>query len=115
MRSPCKYLWTYAAGLSDDYDYKDYNCPCSTIPGPSPPAFLGNDYYCESGNVGTHDGVSYYLSDPLWDGSGCGNGNGCCAQIAMPWFYRIKSYKSPQLKILKFAFVKIVLEIIMTI
>ena len=27
-------------------------------------------------------------SDPLWDGSGCGNGNGCCAQIGMPWFYR---------------------------
>ena len=78
-------MWTYAAGLSDDYDYKAHNCPCATIPGP---AFVGNDYYCESGDVGTHDSVSYYLSDPLWDGSGCGNGNGCCAQIGMPWFYR---------------------------
>ena len=51
-------------------------------------AFVGNDYYCESGDVGTGDGVSYYLSDPLWDGSGCGSGNGCCAQIGMPWFHR---------------------------
>ena len=81
-------MWTYAAGLSDDHDYKDYNCPCATIPGPSPPAFVGNNYYCESGDVGTYDGKSFYLSDPLWDGSGCGNGNGCCAQIGMPWFHR---------------------------
>ena len=88
LGSPRKHVWTYAAGLSDDYDYKERNCPCATIPGPSPPAFVGNDYYCESGNVGTWDAALYYLSDPLWDGSGCGNGNGCCAQIAMPWFYR---------------------------
>ena len=81
-------MWTYAAGLSDDGNEKCCNCPCATIPGPSPPAFVGNDYYCESGDVGTHDLVSYYLSDPLWDGSGCGSGNGCCAQIGMPWFYR---------------------------
>ena len=32
--------------------------------------------------------LSYYLSDPLWDGSGCGKGNSCCAQIGMLWFYR---------------------------
>ena len=88
LGSPRKHVWTYAAGLSDDYDYKAYNCPCATIPGPSPPAFVGNDYYCESGDVGTYDVAPYYLSDPLWDGSGCGNGNGCCARIGMPWFYR---------------------------
>ena len=88
LGSPRKHVWTYAAGLSDDYDYKAYNCPCATIPGPSPPAFVGNDYYCESGDVGTLNINDYYLSDPLWDGSGCGSGNGCCAQIGMPWFYR---------------------------
>jgi len=88
LGSPRKHVWTYAAGLSDDHDYPNYNCPCATYPGPSPPAFVGNDYYCESGDVGTHDGVSYYLSDPLWDGNGCGSGNGCCAQIGMPWFHR---------------------------
>ena len=59
-----------------------------TIPGPSPPAFVGNNYYCESGDVGTLNVNDYYLSDALWDGSGCGSGNGCCAQIGMPWFYR---------------------------
>ena len=88
LGSPRKHVWTYAAGLSDDYNYKCCNCPCATNPGPSPPAFVGNDYYCESGDVGIYNSVSYYLSDPLWDGNGCGRRNGCCAQIGMPWFYR---------------------------
>ena len=87
LGSPRKHVWTYAVGYSDDLDNK-HNCPCATIPGPSPPAFVGNHYYCESGNVGAVDDTKYYLSDPLWDGSGCTSGNGCCAQIGMPWFYR---------------------------
>ena len=87
--SPRKHVWTYAVGLSDDYDYSgSSNCPCATVPGPSPPAFVGNDYYCESGDVGADDHTQYYLTDPLWDGNGCTSGNGCCAQIGMPWFYR---------------------------
>ena len=90
LGSPHKHVWIYATGLSDDHKYPDWNCPCATHPGPSPPAFVGNNYYCESGDVGTYNHVSYYLSDPLWDGSGCGSGsgNGCSAQIGMPWFYR---------------------------
>ena len=86
--SPRKHVWTYTVGLTDDHNYQNLNCPCATFPGPSPPAFVGNDYYCESGDVGTHDLTRFYLSDPLWDGNGCTTGNGCCAQIGMPWFYR---------------------------
>ena len=81
LGSPRKHVWTYAVGLSDDYDYKHGNCPCATIPGPSPPTFVGNNYYCESGDVGAQEAIPYYLSDPLWDGSGCGSNNSCCAQI----------------------------------
>ena len=89
LGSPRKHVWTYAVGLSDDYNHSGTsNCPCATYPGPSPPAFVGNDYFCESGDVGTYQYNSYYLSDPLWDGSGCTSGNGCCAQVGMPWFYR---------------------------
>ena len=51
-----------------------------------PPTFVGNHYYSESRDA--WEGAPYYLSDPLWDGTGCGTGNGCCAQIGMPWFYR---------------------------
>jgi len=55
------------------------------VPGPNPPIYLGNNFYCESG---PYHNDPYYLSDPLWDGTGCGTGNGCCAQIGMLWFYR---------------------------
>ena len=86
--SPRQHVWTYAVGLSDDGNYPSWNCPCATFPGPSPPAFVGNDYYCESGDVGGFEFPPYYLSDPLWDGNGCSNTNGCCDQVGMPWFYK---------------------------
>ena len=38
--------------------------------------------------MGIHEGPPYYLSNPLWDGKGCGTGDSCCAQVGMPWFYR---------------------------
>ena len=88
--NPRRHIWTYAIGISDDYNYNgDYNCPCATYPGPSPPAFVGLDYFCESGVIGRwQDNNRIALEDPLWDGDGCGSGNSCCAQAGMPWFCR---------------------------
>ena len=63
-----------------------YGCPCAKYPGPAPPSFVGDHYYCESGNTGTFDNSQIYDEDPLWDGEGCGTGNNCCAQPGMPWF-----------------------------
>ena len=86
---PRHHLWTYVSGLSDDYNYKNgiYNCPCAKYPGPAPPAFVGLDYYCESGFAGRwQDRIA--LEDSLWDGDRCGSGNTCCAQAGMPWFCR---------------------------
>ena len=59
-----KHVWTYAVGLSDDYNYPQYNCPCAKYPGPDPPTFVGNHYYCESGNTGTLSRATFY-NDPL--------------------------------------------------
>ena len=44
--SPRKHVWTYAVGISDNYDYSPskINCPCATHPGSNSPAFVGNDY-----------------------------------------------------------------------
>ena len=87
--SPRRHLWTYAAGLSGDYNYGLDNCPCAKYPGRDPPAFVGLDYYCESGVTGRWgDNIRIALEDPLWDGDGCGPGNNCCNQTGMPWFYR---------------------------
>ena len=89
MGAPRKYVWTYAVGLSDNNNNPCCNCPCATFPGRPAPSFVGNDYYCESGIVGADEALPYYLSDPLWDGTGCTVGSGCCGQNGMPWFHRI--------------------------
>ena len=88
LGSPRKHVWTFASGLSDHVSYTSFNCPCATVPGPSAPAFVGNDYYCESGNSAALNAATYYLSDPLWDGKGCDVRSGCCTEIGKPWFYR---------------------------
>ena len=44
--SPRVHIWTCAAGLHE-YNIERHNCPCNG--GPSPPSFVGSDYYCESG------------------------------------------------------------------
>ena len=89
LGNPRKHVWTYAAGLSDDGDFPNYNCPCAATPGPDPPAFVGNHYYCESGSIGTPTGSDYYTSDMLWDGYGCHHANNnCCTDPDMPWFFR---------------------------
>ena len=47
-------------------------CPCAPSPGPSSPSFVGSNCYCESGVLDDPvNAYGYYLSDPLWDGSGC--------------------------------------------
>ena len=90
LGNPRKHVWTYAAGLSDDGNYTSENCPCAASPGLDPPAFVGNHYYCESGDTGIHQtGEFYYTSDVLWDGDGCHDDkNNCCTNPDMPWFFR---------------------------
>ena len=86
---PRKHVWTYAVGLSDDYNYTGVNCPCAKHPGPNPPSYVGSHYYCESGNTGSQRKFSkLYTDDPLWDGAGCLPENSCCHNIGMPWFFR---------------------------
>ena len=52
------------------------------------PSFVGNNYYCESGNPETY-GTETYTNDPLWDGEGCvGANNNCYTSHGMPWFIR---------------------------
>ena len=73
---PRQHVWTYAAGEGENR----YACPCSNGSSYTAPAFVGSDYYCESGPLAT---------DPLWDGEQC---NGleatCCDDQVMPWFYK---------------------------
>ena len=88
LGSPRKHIWTYAVSQSDGVNNGQSNCPCASVPGTSPPAFVKYDYYCESGTTGSANHGTFYTSDPLWDGQGCPIDNGCCTQMGMPKFYR---------------------------
>ena len=75
-----------AAGVTEE-THGVADCPC-IAPGQSPPDYVGNNYYCESGNPHPIGGFSYghlYDKDKLWDGEKCesqcfGNGK------SPPWF-----------------------------
>ena len=85
--NPCKHVWTFAAGLSENRNTQD-NCPCTQYPGRAPPSFVGNNYYCESATIDYVVSGVYYFNDILWDGAGCVVGNTCCSDTIQPWFYR---------------------------
>jgi len=88
--TPREHIWTYAIGNNDNSDTGfPSSCPCSQFPGDSPPAFVGSNYYCESGrllNNATANGV-YYKDDPVWDGENCSTENTCCSDPSLPWFH----------------------------
>jgi len=90
---PRQHIWSYVAAFSDKLQssYPDSNCPCAGNQGPAagPGLFVGSNYYCEAGN--SQDSATletYYLSDPLWNGADCPDGNTCCDDPNLPWFYR---------------------------
>ena len=91
--SPRQHIWTYASGMSErdvgPSSYTSSNCPCSNHPGGSPPAYVGNNWYCESGNPDpiTPRPTDQYFGDTLWDGvmEDC-EGTCCSSGKTPPWF-----------------------------
>ena len=56
-------------------------------PGPNPPSFVGDHYYCESGNGNVAISTTHYTGNVLWDGLLCPSANNCCTNPNMPWFF----------------------------
>ena len=84
--SPRQHIWSFAAARDEDQ-----TCNCSGTEGDSPPAFVGQDYFCEAGSVQIENTTVGILlpDDPLWDGTGCYKaGNTCCSFNNPPWFYK---------------------------
>ena len=85
--SPRKHIWTFIGSLGENNNAARVDCPCGGA-SVSLPGFVGNDYYCESGNPGPGH-HSYYTDDKLWDGQQCGNiETGCCTNPMLPYFYK---------------------------
>ena len=89
---PRTHIWTYAVGNSDatimDYS-SDCHCanPNATVEQYFPPGFVGDSYFCESGNHGTGLGhrTDFLEDDPVWDGEQC-EGICCSNGKSPPWF-----------------------------
>ncbi len=86
-----KHIWTFVMALhyEDPLYGTRIGCECTNInynwtePFPS---FIGNNYFCESGNAGPgYDHTQLYPEDPVWDGQGCPSTSTCCTN-GPPWF-----------------------------
>ena len=90
--SPRQHIWSFAAALHEVDTHPSENCPCINRDQASsatrPPAFVGNDYFCDTASSGRFNSRTFYSDDPLWDGAGCGPLNDCCTFNNPPWFYK---------------------------
>ena len=89
--SPRQHIWTFAAAHNEE-NGRDLNCPCTNTDMVQrqslPPAFVGNDYFCDTGSTSLIMSFIFYGDDPLWDGAGCGPLSTCCSFNNPPWFYK---------------------------
>ena len=84
-----QHIWTFAAGLSEVTNmFPDHACPCDRVQPSVVPAFVGNDYFCESGLHSVFDsqfGI-FHSNDIPWDGQNCTSTSTCCQFNNPPWF-----------------------------
>ena len=105
-QSPRQHIWTFAGALDETSNGAEsrYKCPCvnpNLNPTPTLPSFIGNDYFCDTAYETRFNTVPNYqsiqVSDPLWDGEGCGPTSTCCydtqRKVNPPWF--VKTLPSP--------------------
>ena len=82
-----KHIWTYAVGYTLALDAS--SCPCNSGNAAYVPPYVGNDYYCETGNNAVSLFRGFLPGDPLWDGQQCdGVEAPCCTHPNMPWFIK---------------------------
>ena len=111
-----RHIWTFAGGLSEMIvtgfyrDHEKYTCPCAlngtAFRMQQPSAFVGNHYFCESGNpVNTFENSNILrnTNDPLWDGERC-EGQ-CCTRTrnstnSPPWFsVKLPNFTSEKIEV----------------
>ena len=84
-----QHIWTFTAGLSEvDTRYLSLRCPCDVYNNyDSIPAFVGDDFFCESGfHSPWSDQHILFADDVLWDGQNCTSTSTCCQLNNPPWF-----------------------------
>ena len=83
-----EHIWTFVSALRETSP-SWYGCPCNprTYSSVVVPSFIGENYFCESGNYDS--GYRTFYDEPLWDGDGCFlPENNCCTFNNPPYFTR---------------------------
>ena len=87
--SPRQHIWTLASARDEVSPNGICLCIDNSSSGATPPpAFVGGDYFCDTGSEEHFVRNHFYGDDPLWDGAGCGPRNSCCSFNNPPWFYK---------------------------
>ena len=84
--SPRNHVWSYVGAWTESERVRNL-CPCRYSGANQPPAFVGDNYYCESANPDRqfiYDQV--FPNDKLWDGLQCEHEGTCCITKSPPWF-----------------------------
>ena len=83
-----QHIWTFVAGATEVNTGLLFEiCPCDLHNYNRVPAFVGDDFFCESG---LHSRWSlqymFFPDDVLWDGQNCTSTSTCCQLNNPPWF-----------------------------
>ena len=87
-----QHIWSFVSAFSETCPDNNprINCRCTNNNVNWPyqiPSFIGNNYFCDTGNPGPGFSLTaVYSDDPLWDGQGCGPTSTCCELNNPPWF-----------------------------
>ena len=84
--SPRQHIWTFAAA-------NDGNriCDCRDRATSPRPESVGEDFFCDTGNLSSSRDHIFYADNRLWDGDGCSTGNTCCSNNNPPYFNKTLS------------------------
>ena len=83
-----QHIWTFATGRTEvDTDVFPDQCPCDVHDYNDVPAFVRDDFFCESGfHSAWSNQLMLFPDDVLWDGQNCTSNSTCCQLNNPPWF-----------------------------
>ena len=81
-----QHVWSFVSALGDVFASRpEFSCSCSSSSNwPYSTSFVGNDYFCDTGNHASVYSNGPFPDDPLWDGAG--PSSTCCTFNNPPWF-----------------------------
>ena len=94
-----RHVFSMAVGEAEK-STSQYACPCNKGATHKPPAFVGDDYYCESGSADVPTSLAVLSDDLLWDGKKLQHAEAKCKKPLMPVFkHSISPPTSDQLEL----------------